>query len=94
MIIIKKQGHWKKGNNWENSLTLMVVIRVFDVTFNDISALLVEETGVSGENHRPASSQWHLSHNVVLSTPFHERDSNSLLVVIDWFIHSFIHLLR
>ena len=56
---------------------------VLNVTFNDISvlswqtALLVEETGASGENHRPAASHWQtLSHNVVLSTPRHERDSN------------------
>jgi len=49
---------------------------VFNATFNNISAiswwsvLLVEETGVPGENHRPASSHWQtLSHNVVSSTP-------------------------
>jgi len=36
---------------------------VFNATFNNISVilwrsvLLVEETGVSGENHRPAASQ-------------------------------------
>jgi len=30
------------------------------------SVLLVEETGVPGENHRPAASHWPtLSHNVV-----------------------------
>jgi len=34
------------------------------------SALLVEETEVPGENHRPAASHWWtLSHNVVSSTP-------------------------
>ena len=45
--------------------------------FNNISviswrsALLVEETGVPGQNHRPAASHWQtLSHNA-------ERDSNS-----------------
>ncbi len=42
----------------------------FNATFNNIlviswwSVLLVEETGVHGENHRPT-----LSHNVVPSTP-------------------------
>jgi hypothetical protein len=31
--------------------------------------VMVEETGVPGENHRPAASQWQtLSHNVVSST--------------------------
>ena len=45
---------------------------VFIVTFNNISViswrsvLLMEETGVSGENHRPATSHWQtVSHNVV-----------------------------
>jgi hypothetical protein len=34
------------------------------------SQLLVEETGVLGENHRPAASHWQtLSHNVVSSSP-------------------------
>ena len=37
--------------------------------------LLMEEMGVPGENHRPATR----SHNVVSSTPLHEWDSNSHL---------------
>ena len=66
-----------------------VRVMVFNSTFNNISAiswrsfLLVEETRVPGEKHWPAASQWQtLSPNVVLSTPRHERDSNSVLVVI------------
>ena len=62
---------------------------VFNATFNNISViswrsvLLVEETGVTGENHRPVASNWQtLSHNVESSTPRHERGSNSTLVVI------------
>ena len=58
----------------------------FYLTFNNISViswrsvLLVEETGIPGENHRPvASHRKTLSHNVVSSTPRHERDSNSQL---------------
>jgi hypothetical protein len=45
-------------------------VMVFNVTFNNISAiswwpvLLVEETGVPGENHRPVASH--------LQTLFHE----------------------
>ena len=35
---------------------------------SDITVLLVKETGVPGENHRPVASQT-LSHNVVSSTP-------------------------
>ena len=31
-------------------------VMVFNTTFNNISVILVEETGVSGENHRPATS--------------------------------------
>jgi len=49
---------------------------VFNATFNNISAiswgsvLLVEKTGVSGENHRPVASHWQtLLHNVASSTP-------------------------
>ena len=52
---------------------------VLNATFNNIlviswlSVLLVEETGVSGENHRPAVSHLQtLSHNVVAGW-----DSNS-----------------
>ena len=57
---------------------------VFNAIFNNIlviswrSVLLVEETGVSGEKHWPVASHWQtLSHNVVSSSPHHERASNS-----------------
>ena len=60
------------------------LVMVFSATFNNISViswrsvLLVDETGVSGENHRPAASNYHIiSHNVVSSTPRHARGSNS-----------------
>jgi hypothetical protein len=56
---------------------------VLNATFNNISvtswwsALLVKETRVSGENYQPVASHWlTLSHNVVSSTPRHERGSN------------------
>ena len=59
---------------------------MFNATFNNISVilwqtvLLMEETGVPGENHRPvASLKQTLSHNVVSNTPRHEWDSNSQL---------------
>jgi hypothetical protein len=49
---------------------------VFNATFNSISAiswqsvLMVKETGVPGENHRPVTSHLQtLSHNIVSSTP-------------------------
>jgi hypothetical protein len=42
------------------------------------SVLLVEETGVPGENHCPATSHWQtLSHNVVSRTSCREQDSKS-----------------
>ena len=53
---------------------------VSNTTLNNISViswqsvLLVEETGLPGENHLPVASQ---SHRVVSSTPSHERGSNS-----------------
>jgi len=53
---------------------------VFNATFNNISvkswqSVSLEETG---ENHWPPTSHWQiLSHNVVSSTPCHERDFNS-----------------
>jgi hypothetical protein len=51
-------------------------VMVFNANFNNISViswrsvLLVEETGVPGENHRLVVSHWQtLSHNVVENTP-------------------------
>jgi len=62
----------------------MFKVMVFNAIFNNISViswqsvLLVEETGVPGENHRPVTSHWQASSlNVVSSTHRHERDSNS-----------------
>jgi hypothetical protein len=56
---------------------------MFNATFNNISViswrsvLLVGETGVPGEIHRPVASIWQtLSHNVVSSTPRHQQDSD------------------
>ena len=54
------------------------MIMLFNATFNNISVIpwqsviVVEETGMSGENHRPVANHWqtyHSSHNVVSSTP-------------------------
>jgi len=56
---------------------------VFNATFNNISVilwqsvLLVEETGVPGENYRSVASHWQtLSNNVESSTIWHEQGSN------------------
>ena len=62
------------------------MVMVFNDTFNNIlvisrqSVLLVEETGVPGENNWPVACYWQtLSHNVISSTPLRspEWDSNS-----------------
>jgi hypothetical protein len=59
---------------------------VFNSSFSNISfklwwsVLLMEETGVHRENHRPAASHWQiLSHNLLSSAPCHEQDLNSQL---------------
>jgi hypothetical protein len=57
------------------NLFAMDRVMTFNATFNNISAiswqsaLVVEEIGVSWENHRPVASHWEnsLSHNVVSS---------------------------
>ena len=57
-------------------LRVSVRVMVFNATFNNISVmswwsvLLVEETGVLGENHRPVASHWQmaiLSENLVIA---------------------------
>jgi hypothetical protein len=57
---------------------------MFNATFNNISViswrsvLLVKETGVPGENHRPVASHGQiLSHNVISSTSRHQQYLNS-----------------
>ena len=64
-------------------ISLFVWLMVFNTTFNNISViswrsvLLVEETGVPGENHRPVASHWQiLSHNVVHITLIEIRTHN------------------
>ena len=59
---------------------------VFNATSNSVSViswqsvLLMDATGVPGENHQPVPSHCqNLSHNFVSSTPRHEQDSNSQL---------------
>jgi len=59
--------------------TVCFGLMVFNATFNNISAiswlsvLLVEETGVPGENNSLVTSHWQTFHNVVSYTPHHER---------------------
>jgi hypothetical protein len=50
---------------------------VFNATFNNMSVLLMEETGGHGENHQPVASHWQtLSHNVVHLTLIKIRTHN------------------
>jgi hypothetical protein len=70
------EGTWIINYSYWIWFTFSVSVMVFNVNFNSISVilwrsvLLVEETGVSGENNRPAVSNWQtLSHNVVSSIP-------------------------
>ena len=46
------------------------MVMAFNATFNNISVLLMQETVVSGENHRLVANHWQtLLHTVVSSTP-------------------------
>ena len=67
---------------------------VFNATFNNISVtsiswssvLLVEETGVPGENHRPATSHWQtLSHTlyccIEYTSPWAGLELTTLVVI-------------
>jgi hypothetical protein len=72
-----------------NQLLIVGWFMVYNATFNIISVislwsvLLVEETGEPGENHWPVTSHWQtLSHNVVLSTPRHERGFELATLVV------------
>jgi hypothetical protein len=51
---------------------------------NSNTVLLVEETGVPGENHRPAASHWQtLSHNVVSNTSRYEWIQSHNVTIIE-----------
>ena len=80
----KNKNRKKNGNKNETEEKIGVRVIAFNAPFNNISViswqsvLLVEETGVPGENHRPVARQCQtLSYKVASSAPRHERDSNS-----------------
>jgi len=58
---------------------------MFNANFNKLSviswrsALLVEETGVPGENNRPVASHWQTLSQYCIEYTSPERDSNSQL---------------
>ena len=82
------------NSSWHSSWTPYskegrVRVVVFNATFNNTSViswrsvLLMKETGVPAENHRPVASHWQtLSQNVVSSTPRLSRFEPTTLVVI------------
>jgi hypothetical protein len=61
-----------------NAFCLCQILCVKYFYLHIVGFFLVKETRVPGKNQRPVSSHWQtLSHNIVLGTPCHERDSNS-----------------
>ena len=71
---------------------------VFNATFNNISViswrsvLLVDETRVPGEHHRPVASHWqNLSQDFASSTPSHELD-DMRMVNLSLSIYNFVHM--
>ena len=90
MVVIRsRELKEDKQHNWVRFI-------VFNATLDSItviswwSVLLVEETGVPGENHRPVASHWQtLSHNAVSSTLRHElavhrRRTNNTMAKSRW----------
>ena len=84
-LLLKRLWEWLCHLQWKVIFGGFRVIMI-NTTFHNISViswwsvLLVEETKVPRENHRPVASHWQtLSHNVVSSTPRHEQSSNSQL---------------
>jgi hypothetical protein len=84
--VTKMSGFWQKFRishqcyMYRDYKGVRVRVMMFNATFNNISViswrrvLLVEETGVPREIHRPVASHWQtLSHNVISSTPCQEQ---------------------
>ena len=60
------------------AMVLTPLSTIFQLHHGVLLLSLAEDTGVPGENHRPAASHWQtLSHNVVSSKPHNERGSKS-----------------
>ena len=73
-----------------NKSVLFVWLVVFNATFNNISAiswrsvLLVEETGVPWEKHRPAVSHWQIYHIMLYTSPWSRFElTTSVLIGTD-----------
>ena len=66
---------------------MFVCLVVFNATFNNISViswqsvLLVEETGGSGENHRPVASHWQIYHIMLYTSPWSKFELTTLVVI-------------
>ena len=63
-------------------------VMVFKATFNNISAiswrsvLLVEKTGVPGENHRPTASHWQTNKGNIVEANIRGENANSKIYQI------------
>jgi hypothetical protein len=59
-----KQHRWQRENNPQQIIVGLACFILFNAAFNNISvissrsALLAEETRVTGENHQPVASNW------------------------------------
>jgi hypothetical protein len=83
----------RKTNIKKKLLVGLVGFMVFNATFNNISVtslqsvFLVEEAGVSGENHQPATSHWQTFkyHIMLYTSPWAGFKLTTLVVICtDW----------
>ena len=60
---------------------ILVCLMVFNATFNNILVLLVEETGGSGENHRPVANHWQTYHIMLYTSPWSRFELTTSVVI-------------
>ena len=79
----KSPSWFSKGGGWDGVFGAQCHFQQYFSYFVAVSFIggrNTKKVHVPGENHRPAASHWQiLSHNVVSSTPCHERGLNSQL---------------
>jgi hypothetical protein len=60
MIVTFLYCKWLINEQGKMKIFSLFCFMVFNATFNNISVLLVEETGGLGENHQPVASHWQI----------------------------------